>query len=238
MKKYWLLLKEKGIVDALIGLFFMIAFMLAWVKIDEFVKLVGLPFGVIPNAIGITERVDKRDIQEFPIRNNETLIIDFENEGPYYIYKSFYYDFWNGPNIYVKEPNAKIEPGSNRPRFYDTINAQGLPAYKLFIPKPGKYTFFFPAKQTNDFEYNPLSRPYIISIVPDYISGKEDVYRNAYNIQFLLLALISGGIYYNKRYLPNKKRKQEKQVSQKEKRDAFEEFMNKNTWESPLAWAL
>ena len=91
---------------------FILAFLVIWgfysslVRFDDIVKLMGAPFGVIPNMLGVTESVKKEDVQEFGIYANDVINVEIKDAGNYYIFTSFFYEWQVGPAIYIENSDG------------------------------------------------------------------------------------------------------------------------------------
>ncbi len=235
MQKLWEYFKKAQILNFLLTLVLLWGLFNALIRFDDIVKIIGFPFSVIPHALGITQPITREETQQFTIYVNDSLPVQFEEAGDYYVYTSFFYDFWLGPYIKIEGENGlwfELEKAVGKPRLYDTIFVRGTPTYKVKIEEPGEYIFHFLPRYgglSGVSEITPEERAYQIGFVPDHITGNEETYKNSYRLQFILLIILLSALYYFKYYLPNKKKKERSQNTQKDKRDAFEEFMRKNS---------
>jgi hypothetical protein len=96
-------------------------------------------------------------------------------------------------------------------RPYDTPRAKGRPVYRFAIEQPGFY----------QVTYLGRSIAAVVSIAPDYSTGRESTITLAYVLQAVLLALLPGAVYYRRR---KARRSLEKQLQQ-QKRMAMDRFV-------------
>ena len=213
-------------VQVILFVILVILLFISFLRIEDTIKLVGLPFQIIPNTLGLTRAVAKDEVKAFEITANSEVDVLIDQPGDYYIFMRLFggYKYYLG--IEIKSPQGEkiiLSGWYKRGRLYDTIHASGMPVYQFYVEEPGTYQIFFIPES-----YISPKKKFEISIVPDYISGRENIYRNAYIIQIIILLAIGSMIYYYKiGKAANKKRKNKKSLGDK-KRNQMDDFMKNN----------
>ncbi|MCI0728118.1 MAG: hypothetical protein L0332_15550, partial [Chloroflexi bacterium] len=192
----------------------------------DVVKWAGAPFWLLPDALGLVERVREEDAWEAVVLPDDAHEISFTRPGHYYMFVSTYHDWRNGPSIRVAGAEASTEghvpvaPVGRGTRPYDTTAVRGNPAYRFEIKQPGRYTVSFPPI--------PETRPddkFRIGIAPDTITGNESAFATACYGQLAFLFLAGGLIYYFRSYRPGRARREQAAQTQVKKLEEMDDFL-------------
>ncbi len=227
---------------AQIILFLILVFSLivSYVHLNEVIKLAGLPFKILPNALGITQSVSRHETREYEVAENTNIVIVIEQPGYYYIFTSFLYEWLVDAKIKIETPQGreiKVVEWRGVARPYDTIYARGAPSHRFYIEEPGPYRFYFIPRVGNSIFADPspdvssenereLSHTkFKISIAPDYVTRNERTYQTFYKIQGGILFVLCVIFYYFKVARGNSQKKDFLQAQKLEKQKRFEEFL-------------
>jgi hypothetical protein len=201
-------------IQIILFVILVILLIVSFVRLNDVIKLVGLPFRVLPNALGLTQSVSRNEVKNYEITANTNILVVIEQPGHYYVFTPFFYEWSLGPKIEIKTSQGSeinVEDWLSVARLYDTIYAHGAPSHRFYIDEPGSYQFYFIPKNGSLFgEYVPSSEvpfgsertssysKFKISIAPDYVTKYENVYRPFYKIQGAILFVLCLIIYYLK----------------------------------------
>lgn len=190
-------------------------FVVAYIRIDDVIKLIGLPFKILPNMLGISDSVSKSEVMHLEITANTNVVVAITEPGYYFIYTSFFYDWSLGPKIEIKTPGGveiEVADWRNISRFFDTIYARGAPSHRFYIEEPGPYRLYFIPRSGTMFagsfvpfqllssgsESTSSQTIFKISLAPDYVTQYESTYRIFYWVQASILLILCITIYYQK----------------------------------------
>lgn len=197
----------------------------------EIAKIVGYPFLLIPDMLGLVERVAREDVQEVRIRS-----VEITNPGRYAIYTT---DVdWFFAKVNAEKPWLSLtesETGKQAvvafvergPRPYDTPFAKGKPIFTFKVETPGVYQISWSlsgidweASGGSEFISQGSDGQTVIFIVPDYTTGHETTLTLAYVLQ---IAVIVGppGIVYYRRYQVRRKSWKALQEEKRRQSDKF-----------------
>lgn len=188
--------------------------------LSEAVKFAGYPFLILPDRLGIVQQVSSQEIISINL-NSSKEVYNFPKAGKYVVYTRDY-DLLN-INLQLKDTDSPpwlrvISSDRSREvsvnyvkrglRFYDTPLTPGRPILTFEIDTPGDYLLIH------------TTRPALIGILPDYVSGSEQRITYLYILQLIIL-LIPVFIVVSKVYRSQKKKVQEIQNLKKIKGEDF-----------------
>jgi len=198
----------------------LVTLIFAFINLGAVVKVVGAGFMLIPSALGIVQRVSPAEVLAYDLSRTPTLV-GIGQPGRYAVY-AYDYDLLTtsdqleqagaAPWITLKSqitgesvPVAFVKRGM---RAYDTYLAKGRPVLTFVISKPGMYVMLHPAKLAT------------ISIVRDYVTGKERTLTLAFLAQIALI-LLPLTFLSTRRYMARHGARKAAQRQRREESDAF-----------------
>jgi hypothetical protein len=210
------------------------ALIFALINLGAVVKAVGSAFMLIPSALGIVHRVGPGEVFTYDLRTSPTSV-GIGQPGRYAVY-AYDYDLLTTSDLLEESGAApwitlkSQTTGESVPvtfvtrgmRAYDTPLAKGRPALTFVITEPGVYVMRHPAK------------PARISIVRDYVTGKEHTLTLAFLAQIAVIILPLMFVY-GRRYLIRRSAHKAVQRQRREASDAFwrNQAQKKQTWQRP-----
>ncbi len=241
MKKYLKIILKSQIAQFIMAVLLIAVLIVSYIRLDDVIKLVGFPFKILPNALGITESVSKSEVIDLEITANTNQVIAIEQPGYYFLYTSFLYDWFLGPKIEIKTPSGKeieITDWQNVSRLFDTIYARGAPSHRFYIQEPGPYRLFFIRRSGSMFSgvYVPFQsvtfgsentssqRIFKISLAPDYVTQYESTYRTFNIIQGSILLILCISIFYLKIARDALEKRRQLKAKRLAKRKQFDQF--------------
>jgi len=196
----------------------------AFLNLAEVVKLAGAPFLVLPDALGILQKVDRDEaIVLTGTGNFSSFAVELKQAGPYLIYLVPFQGTDSG------QLAVDVVDGGGQPivvgilqrgtRPYDTTAVRGFPEYVFRVDQPGTYNVILQAGNSG------VSDRYTIGIVPDYITGHEGAFGGAIAGQIVLLLLAVGGVYYWRVYRPRSGQRRQKSADAARKKTEMGDFL-------------
>jgi hypothetical protein len=220
--------------DIFLGITAVVAAIIALINLGAVVKFVGAGLMVLPSALGIVERVGPREVFVYDLSTSPTSV-GIGQPGRYAVY-AYDYDLLTmsdemqvakaAPWITLKSevtgekvPVAFVSRGL---RLYDTYLAKGRPVLSFVITRPGAYVMLHPAK------------PSRISIVRDYVTGKERTLTAAMSVQIAAIVLPLLFIF-GRRHLARRSARKAAQRRKREENDAFwrDRAQEPHKWQRP-----
>ena len=206
----------------------------AFINLGAVVKVVGTGLMLIPSAFGIVQRVGPQEVYRYDLRTPPTNV-GIGQPGRYAVY-AYDYDLLTmademerakaAPWITLKSQltgeAVPVDFVSRGMRPYDTPLAKGRPVLSFVIDRPGVYVMLHPAK------------PVTISIVRDYVTGKERTLTLAFLAQIAVI-LIPLTFICSRRYLARRSARKTAQRQRRAESDAFwrEQAQKSQTWRKP-----
>lgn len=187
----------------------------------EVVKYAGVPFLLIPDALGLVKTVGRDEVTKVSLPNRTTTEIEIAQPGDYLVYLPTWEQSGEITSVSISNTDGRVNLAPvERPTMpFDTISANGFPQYMFTINQPGKYKI----RLTNPSEtgQNELS----VTIVPDYITGNETLFASVMGFQFLLIVLVILAIIITRNL--GKRSAVEAEIDrQLAKRDEMDEFIS------------
>jgi hypothetical protein len=189
---------------------------------------------VIPSALGIVQRVSSQEVLTYDLSKSPT-DVGIGRPGRYAVY-AYDYDLlttsdqldqsMGEPWITLKSQTTgeavPVTFVSRGMRAYDTPLAKGRPVLSFVINRPGVYVMLHPAK------------PATISIVRDYVTGKERTITLAFLAQTAVV-VIPLMFLSTRRYLVRRSARKAAQRQRRAESDAFwrEQAQRSQTWRRP-----
>jgi hypothetical protein len=216
----WSTTRTPRLRDILLAVVALVALIVAFINLGAVVKFVGAGLLLIPSGLGIVQRVGVEDISTYDLSSSPTLL-GISQPGRYAVY-AYDYDLLTmsdqleeakaEPWITMKSqitgeavPVTFVERGM---RMYDTPLAKGRPVLSFVIDKPGVYVMLHPSKQAT------------ISIVRDYVTGKEGILTLIYLVEIGLL-LMPLMLILLRRYTARREARKRAQEAARERGEAF-----------------
>jgi hypothetical protein len=172
-----------------LGIAVFILFLIALCSLSQGVKWAGSVLLFIPERLGVVRTVRPAEVFKFDMTRSPAQVT-FTRAGLYQVYTSDY------DLLVISDQLAQsgsppwvtiTEVGSDAPIVvtyitrgllpYDTPYASGRPVLEVQIPERGDYLLDYP------------TRPAEVSMVPDYVTGREALIYAAFAVQLLILAL-------------------------------------------------
>jgi hypothetical protein len=171
-----------------IGIALFVILLGAVCSLSQGIKWAGSVLLIIPERLGLVRTVKPAEVFRFDMTQTPARV-RFPTAGDYQVYTSDY-DLlvisdtlaqadeppWltvtsagDGSAVSLSHISRGLLP-------YDTPHAPGRPVIEVGIPEPGEYLLDYP------------TRPAEISLVPDYVTGKEAVIYAAFAVQILIAA--------------------------------------------------
>lgn len=206
--------------DILIGVVLAVLVVI-WIfaYLPDTIKIAGDVLLLIPEQLGLVQRVHAGEVHVISLTNPQATI-RIPKPGRYAVYTGDL-DLLERIGL-VAKPLLEVasQPAGQTVdlsfvrrglRPYDTPRAKGRPVYRFAIQEPGFY----------QVTYLGRGIAAVVSIAPDYTSGKESTITLAYVLQAGLLVLLPGAVYYRRR----KARKSLEKQLQQQKRAAMDKFV-------------
>lgn len=194
----------------------------AFLNFVEVVKYVGVPFMVIPNALGLIETVEEEEVIQVAGSNGSTRMLEIDRAGQFLIYlPAWQQSSLEETRVIISDEDGEIpvyllERGT---RPYDTTAVNGYPNYWFKVHRPGNYEVTIINAGEDSFEVLD------IAIVPDYISGNEAVFNWTFVTQILVIVSIILAFLLFLRIRTRKLRIQAEQEQQR-KRAEMDDFIS------------
>jgi len=200
-----------------------------FLNLAEAVKWFGTPFLLLPDALGLIERVRADETHEFVTNTRQSYPLTLEKPGPYLIFLDAQDGFImeSDVTLTLSGPNGQVQitPAGRGVKPYDTPWLKGFPGFRFTINEPGNYQL--------GIRPNLDGQTVVIGIAPDYANAKTTLHTWAINLQIGLIVIIVGFVYYRRTYLPQATREEEMAVTQVKRRGDFEEFLEEYKREQP-----
>jgi hypothetical protein len=212
----------------------LVVLLVVFINLGAVVKVVGAGLMVIPSALGIVQRVSSQEVLTYDLSKSPT-DVGIGRPGRYAVY-AYDYDLlttsdqldqsMGEPWITLKSQTTgeavPVTFVSRGMRAYDTPLAKGRPVLSFVIDRPGVYVMLHPAK------------PATISIVRDYVTGKERTITLAFLAQTAVV-VIPLMFLSTRRYLVRRSARKAAQRQRRAESDAFwrEQAQRSQTWRRP-----
>jgi hypothetical protein len=212
----------------------LVVLLVVFINLGAVVKVVGAGLMVIPSALGIVQRVSSQEVLTYDLSKSPT-DVGIGRPGRYAVY-AYDYDLlttsdqldqsMGEPWITLKSQTTgeavPVTFVSRGMRAYDTPLAKGRPVLSFVINRPGVYVMLHPAK------------PATISIVRDYVTGKERTITLAFLAQTAVV-VIPLMFLSTRRYLVRRSARKAAQRQRRAESDAFwrEQAQRSQTWRRP-----
>jgi hypothetical protein len=213
----------------LVAILVLTATLLALWQLSDIVKLLGAPLLYLPAQLGLVEQVSHAEVHVIdPFEASPRLLI-VSQPGRYAVYTgdvqllertNALVDHQEAPWLAVKSAEghtsiavAFVERGL---RPYDTPLAEGRPIFTFVVDTPGRYTLDLP------------ERDGIITVVPDYTTGKEPIIWLVMLLQLGVMGTIVGVVVYI-RTEPMRLRRQQQAAIDAQRQEQGEAF-----WQSEI----
>jgi hypothetical protein len=212
----------------------LVVLLVVFINLGAVVKVVGAGLMVIPSALGIVQRVSSQEVLTYDLSKSPT-DVGIGRPGRYAVY-AYDYDLlttsdqldqsMGEPWITLKSQTTgeavPVTFVSRGMRAYDTPLAKGRPVLSFVINRPGVYVMLHPAK------------PATISIVRDYVTGKERTITLAFLAQTAVV-VIPLMFLSTRRYLVRRSARKAAQRQRRAETDAFwrEQAQRSQTWRRP-----
>jgi len=187
---------QPKIISIVIGVFLFTALLAFLLSLGEVVKLAGAPFLFLPVKLGLVEEVTAADVVNFNLDSHNTTL-EFKSPGRYAVYTADLdlLEIANALEASGAEPWLKVQNQAGDQAVaiafvrrgltpFDSALARGRPVFTFIIETPGVYVLRHPARNA------------VATILPDAITGKEEVLTLAYILQAVLLLGLAGAIFY------------------------------------------
>lgn len=194
-------------------------------NLTDVIKWVGMPFMIIPDAIGIVDRPTKNEVARVSGLAGSEHVIILTRTGRYNLFRNIW-DEWG-----IEEgqfAHARIEGSSGRipisneirkANFYDTPAGRGTVVGQFDIDQPGEYIVRF-------MNTSAENKKFEASLVPDFITGNEAALRNAFFIQIALILILLGIFVYFRKIKPMQTQVRKDFKNQDKKRDSMDDFLH------------
>jgi hypothetical protein len=218
----------------LVAILVLIALVFVFINLGVVIKLVGAGLMVIPSALGIVQKVGPQEVFTYDLSTSPTMV-GIGQPGRYVVY-AYDYDLlttsdqmelsgappWITLESQVtgkKVPVAFVKRGL---RPYDTPLAKGRPALSFVITQPGMYVMRHATKLSS------------ISIVRDYVTGKEGLLAGVFLVEICLVA-IPVSVPFLRRYLMRRAARKRSQLETRQRAEAFWQHKEPpaETWRRP-----
>jgi hypothetical protein len=218
----------------LLAMLVLIVLVFVFINLGVVIKILGAGLMVVPSALGIVHQVGPQEVFTYDLRTNPTMV-GIGQPGRYAVY-AYDYDLLttsdqidsSGAPPWItlesqatgeKVPVAFVKRGL---RPYDTPLAKGRPALSFVITQPGIYIMRHPARLS------------VVSIVRDYVTGKE---RLLTAVLLIEIALVSAPVSVPllRRYLARRQARRRSQQETRQRADAFwqREERRAESWRKP-----
>lgn len=185
------------------------------------IKWLGAPFLLIPDALGVIDRVRPEETHEFITSTRQSYEIALDKPGTYLIYLDAQGGFIIESDVTLSlsgpDGQVRIVPSGRGAKAYDTFLLHGFPAFRFTIEQPGTHLL--------NIRPNLNHQIVVIGIAPDYINGNTMLFAWAINLQVGLIVAVIGVVYYQRVYRPKTQREETIAVEQVKRRGDFEEFI-------------
>jgi hypothetical protein len=202
-----------GVVLAVVLVIWVFAYL------PDTIKIAGDVLLLIPEQLGLVQRVHAGEVHVMSLANPQATI-RIPKAGRYAVYTGDL-DLLERIGLVAKPLLEVVSQPAGQAvelsfvrrglRPYDTPRAKGRPIYRFAIQQPGFY----------QVTYLGRSIAAVVSIAPDYATGKESTITLAYVLQVGLLVLLPGAVYYRRRKVTKSLEKQ----LQQQKRAAMDKFV-------------
>ena len=175
--------------DIIFAVLILVVALVVFINLGVAIKAVGYGLMVIPSALGIAHQVGPTEVVTYDLSASPTLV-GFGRPGRYavYVYDSDLLTVSDQLELSGAPPWITLESqttGEKVPvtfvtrglRPYDTLLAKGRPALSFVITEPGFYVMRHP------------TRSFGISIVRDYVTGKEKLLVTIFLIEIVLVSM-------------------------------------------------
>lgn len=192
-----------------------------FVNLAEAVKWFGTPFLLLPDALGLIERVRGEETHKFVTAMRQSYELTLDKPGDYLIYLDAQGGFIMESDVTLSlsgpDGRVRIAPTGRGVKPYDTPILKGFPGLRFTINQPGNYQL--------GIQPNLDGQIVVIGIAPDYITDNVTLHAWAINLQIGLIVAIVGFVYYRRYHQPKAQREETIAVEQVKRRGDFEEFL-------------
>lgn len=206
------------VVGAVVGGFLLLYLFL---NLAETIKWFCTPFLLLPDALGIIERVQPEETHEFITATQQRVELTLDKPGAYLVYLDAQSGFIieSDVTLSLSGPDGRVSilPTGRGAKPYDTPLLHGFPGFRFTINQPGIYQL--------NIKPNLSRQTVIIGIAPDYISGETAFFTWAINLQVGLIVTVVGFVYYRRIYRPKAQREETIAVEQVKRRGDLEDFL-------------
>jgi hypothetical protein len=220
--------------DMLLAILVLIVLVFAFINLGAVVKFVGAGLMVIPSTLGVVKQVGPQEVFAYDLQTSPTMV-GIGQPGRYAVY-AYDYDLltvsdqldlasappWITLKSQVTGEKAPVTFVKRGLRPYDTPLAKGRPVLSFVIARPGMYVMQHP------------TRPTVIYIVRDYVTGKEGLLAAVLLVEIGLVA-IAVGVPFLRRYLARREARKRSQQEARQRAEAFwqREERKAETWRRP-----
>jgi hypothetical protein len=186
------LYQSPKIKSIFLGILLFVILMVVFSLIGDLVKATGYVFMFLPDKAGLVRQVKGEEINLLE-RDKRLSFVALQQPGYYFLYTDDLdllemADQISGvksePWLSVIEQSSgrrvSVEFVTRGLQIYDTPLAKGRPVFRFEIKTPGRYQFNHPARQAN------------LALVPDYITGNEEVILFFIVLQVLIIGIPLG----------------------------------------------
>jgi hypothetical protein len=213
-----------------IGLFLIL--LMVFFSLSQVVKSFGSIFLFLPDQLGIIQMPTRAEIATVDMSGQSSTVLKFERPGLYTVYTNDYdllvindelialqLDPWLKISAHESGQAVKVDYVERGLRLYDTPLAKGRPIHIFFIQTPGVY------------EVQHLTKDADIYLLPDYMTGNEDLVAFAYISQIAILMAI-GGVFYRRKTREQTRKvnevKQLKKIGEDKSSQFWQEYQHKS----------
>lgn len=207
-----------------IGLFLIL--LLAFFSLSQLAKSFGSIFLFLPDQLGIIQTPTRAEIATLEMAGRSSTVLKFDQPGLYTVYTNDH-DLlvindeliahrlapWLKINARESGQAVRVEYVERGLRLYDTPLAKGRPIHIFHIETPGLY------------DVQHLTKDAVITFLPDYMTGNEDLLIFSYGGQTAILLSIAG-IFYQR-----KKRERARKVSEIKQLKKIREEKSSQFWQ-------
>lgn len=215
--------RRPNLLGCLAGVALSLVLIMGFLFLVDVVKLFGEPFMLLPQALGIVEPVDRDAVVAVAPRMDDWVVVPLQTPGPYFVVVADYYGWL--PEMEVQmldsaENEVHLEPFERGVRPYDSAVVRGLPIYKFMANEPGEYWLRIVGRSNQ-----PPDTTFLLSMVPDTVSGREGTLARIISLQLGVLILAIVLYIYFRRIRPRLAREEEIAVEQDERRASMDDFL-------------
>jgi hypothetical protein len=220
--------------DMFFAVIALVVAVIAFINLGAVIKLVGAGLMVIPSTLGIVQQARSQDVFALDLRTSPSTV-GIGQPGRYtlYAYDSDLLTISDELDLAGAPPWITLESqvtGEKVPvtfvkrglRPYDTPLAKGRPALSFVINQPGVYIM------------RHATKPSVVYIVRDYVTGREGLLTAAFLVQIGAVAMLVG-MPFLRRYLTRRQARKQSQQDARRRSDAFWQRVERDpeTWRRP-----